>query len=327
MASKTAILSVKILGDAKNLSGEFDKVEKKAGGLSKAFKVAAGAIAAIGIGSFVKDAVLAAEAAATANNRVGQILSQTAGASDAQMQNVLDFAEALSTTIGVSDETIKAGQAILGTFKSVAASAGEAGGVFERATVAAADLAAAGFGSIESNSTALGKALEDPVKGLAALAKSGVTFTEDRAGAHQDPGREQQGGQGAGHHPGAIENRLGVQPRRPPTGRPRSGSPRRTSRSRSGQCCCPSSSRGRGADRDGHPCVPGAHRVRQERVTSRPSPKRSTSTPTRGWSSSCRTLETPSSSSATSSPARPSPRSRSSASPSSCLRCRPSAIS
>jgi hypothetical protein len=44
--------------------------------------------------------------------------------------------------------------------------------------VAAIDMAAAGFGSAEGNAVALGKALEDPIKGITALGKSGVTFTE-----------------------------------------------------------------------------------------------------------------------------------------------------
>jgi hypothetical protein len=39
-------------------------------------------------------------------------------------------------------------------------------------------LAAAGFGSAESNATALGKALQNPIKGITALSRSGVTFTE-----------------------------------------------------------------------------------------------------------------------------------------------------
>jgi len=52
--------------------------------------------------------------------------------------------------------------------------------VFDRATAAAADLAAAGFGTLDSNSVQLGKALQDPTKGLAALAKSGVTFTDSQ---------------------------------------------------------------------------------------------------------------------------------------------------
>ena len=70
------------------------------------------------------------------------------------------------------------GQSILATFHSVSGATGRAAGVFDRATAAGADLAAAGFGSIESNAVQLGKALEDPKKGLTALAKSGVTFTQ-----------------------------------------------------------------------------------------------------------------------------------------------------
>jgi hypothetical protein len=51
-------------------------------------------------------------------------------------------------------------------------------GAFDRATTAAIDLASAGFGDAESNAVQLGKALQDPIKGIAALAKSGVSFTE-----------------------------------------------------------------------------------------------------------------------------------------------------
>jgi hypothetical protein len=39
-------------------------------------------------------------------------------------------------------------------------------------------MGAAGFGTAEMNAVQLGKALNDPIKGIAALAKSGVTFTE-----------------------------------------------------------------------------------------------------------------------------------------------------
>jgi hypothetical protein len=48
----------------------------------------------------------------------------------------------------------------------------------DRATLAAIDLAAAGFGEAEQNAVQLGKALQDPIKGITALARSGVTFTE-----------------------------------------------------------------------------------------------------------------------------------------------------
>jgi phage-related protein len=52
------------------------------------------------------------------------------------------------------------------------------GGAFDRATMAAIDMAAAGFGEAESNAVQLGKALNDPIKGITALTRSGITFTE-----------------------------------------------------------------------------------------------------------------------------------------------------
>jgi hypothetical protein len=54
------------------------------------------------------------------------------------------------------------------------------GGAFDRATQAAIDMAAAGFGSATSNATQLGKALNDPIKGITALNRAGIQFTEDQ---------------------------------------------------------------------------------------------------------------------------------------------------
>jgi hypothetical protein len=132
------------------------------------------------IKSFASGSVQAAVEARKADDRIKAIassmglLNTTLGGSTAR---ITDFASSLQLTTGVSDEVIKQGQALLLTFKSVASSAGEAGGMFDRATSAAIDLSAAGFGSVEGASKQLGKALQDPIKGLAALGRSGVTFT------------------------------------------------------------------------------------------------------------------------------------------------------
>jgi hypothetical protein len=180
VANRTAALTVKLLGDSSDLTGKLDKGAGKVGKFGGAVKAAAAGVAVVGIARTLTDWGKKAEVAGSANARLAQILSQTAGAGADQVRAVTRQAESLSTLTGVSDETIKAGQAILGTFASVAQSAGETGGSFDRATTAALDLAAAGFGSVESNSVALGKALEDPTKGLAAMAESGVTFTDQQ---------------------------------------------------------------------------------------------------------------------------------------------------
>jgi hypothetical protein len=97
---------------------------------------------------------------------------------DFVQKRLVKLAEAQAVELGISNLTIKATKAKLLTFRNLAKSANVVGGAFDRANMAALDMAAAGFGSAEGNAVQLGKALEDPIKGIAALAKSGVTFTE-----------------------------------------------------------------------------------------------------------------------------------------------------
>jgi hypothetical protein len=138
--------------------------------------LAVGALAAAG-----KSALAAGEEVNSANNRILQI-NTAMGLFGSETQKVTDritkLAEAQGTELGISNLTIKATQAKLLTFKNLAKSANTVGGAFDRANKAALDMAAAGFGSAEVNAVQLGKALENPIKGIAALAKSGVTFTE-----------------------------------------------------------------------------------------------------------------------------------------------------
>jgi hypothetical protein len=97
---------------------------------------------------------------------------------EAVTSRVSKYAEQLSFLTGVDDELIRGNQAVLLTFKDLAKTAGTVGGAFDRATVAALDLSAAGLGDAESSAVQLGKALQDPVNGLTALRRAGVTFTD-----------------------------------------------------------------------------------------------------------------------------------------------------
>jgi hypothetical protein len=117
-----------------------------------------------------------AEDAEIANRKLGSVLDSM-GYPQAT-KRVSDYAESLERSLAVDADIIKAAQTKLATFKNLTASVGEAGGAFDRATVASLDLAAAGFGSAETNAVQLGKAMQDPIKGLTALGRAGVTFTE-----------------------------------------------------------------------------------------------------------------------------------------------------
>jgi hypothetical protein len=153
---------------------------KKLAGIGAAV---AGAFAVRAIFNFGKEAILAAEAVETANNRLRAIAkaTQVFGAeTDKVTKSLIKFAESQEMVIAVDAEVIKGVQAQLLSFKKLSASAGQVGGVFERVTKAAFDMAAAGFGSAESNAIALGKAFEDPIRGLTALRRSGTVFTEEQ---------------------------------------------------------------------------------------------------------------------------------------------------
>jgi hypothetical protein len=186
------VLNVEILGEFKKLTQattgsqkSLQTLEKKVGSISKGINRTLGAI---GVGlsaaafiNFTKEAIRGAEAAEIADRRLLQVTESMdlfGKRAEIVTGRLSKFADTQELLTGVQAESIKQVQATLMTFGDLAKSADEVNGSFDRATKAALDLAAAGFGSAETNAIQLGKALNDPIKGLTALAKSGVTFTE-----------------------------------------------------------------------------------------------------------------------------------------------------
>jgi hypothetical protein len=184
-------LKLQLLADVSNLSKGLNQganeVEGFGGKVAKFGKAAAAAFAVVAVAAaafavkFAKDAIVAGEAVSTANARILQI-NESMGLfgteTSAVTKELISYAEATARATGVDTNSIKATQAKLLTFKELAVTANEVGGQFERATKAAIDLGAAGFGTAETNAVALGKALNDPIKGISALSRNGITFTE-----------------------------------------------------------------------------------------------------------------------------------------------------
>jgi hypothetical protein len=141
--------------------------------------VVAASVAAIGAVA-VRFAKMAEEAQ-IANNRLDQI-AHSMGIFGDQTNAVTDrlkaYADANKFVLGADDEVIKSTQAKLLTFSELAASADVAGGAFDRATQLSFDMAAVFGGDGTTNAVRLGKALQDPIKGVSALTRVGVSFTE-----------------------------------------------------------------------------------------------------------------------------------------------------
>lgn len=99
-------------------------------------------------------------------------------ATDKTVRRMAAYADEVNLATAVDDEQIKAVQKKLLVFAAVRKSADKMGGAFDRATSAAIDLAAGGFGEMEANAIKLGRMLENPKNSLDALNKAGITFTE-----------------------------------------------------------------------------------------------------------------------------------------------------
>lgn len=147
------------------------------------------------IGDVLKRGALVGGAALTTLAAVGvetYKAFETAEAQSRKLNKVLDnmgeskagpavekLADDLMRLTGIDDEVIKGGQTILATFDAVSESAGEVGGTFDRATRAAVDMSSV-FGSVESASRVLGKALSDPAKAAALLKRSNVILNDEQ---------------------------------------------------------------------------------------------------------------------------------------------------
>lgn len=106
-----------------------------------------------------------------------QIIKQTGGTAKISAEEIGKLANSISAKTGIDDEAVQAGANLLLTFKNVRNEVGQGADIFNRATAAAQDMAAAGFGDAEGSAKMLGKALNDPIAGMSALGRAGVTFS------------------------------------------------------------------------------------------------------------------------------------------------------
>jgi phage-related protein len=128
------------------------------------------------LGDSVEEAREANKVAALTNN----VIKTTGGVANVSAIQVNRLADALSRKTGIDDEQVATSENLLLTFKNIRREGAGLENIFNRATRASIDLSAAGFGATESTAKMLGKALNDPIKGLTALGRAGVTFTQQQ---------------------------------------------------------------------------------------------------------------------------------------------------
>jgi len=142
--------------------------------LAKFGAITAGVAGVVG-GSLVK----AAYESQKVMKQTEAIIDATGGAAGLTAKDVSDLAESLSVKTGIDDEAIQTSMNLLLTFKQVRNEVGKGNDIFNRASQAALDLGNV-FGSTDGAAKMLGKALSDPVKGITALARAGVNFSQQQ---------------------------------------------------------------------------------------------------------------------------------------------------
>lgn len=109
-----------------------------------------------------------------------QLIRTTGGAANVTSEEIGGLADSLQDVAAVDSELIQQGANVLLTFKNVRNEVGQGNAVFDRTVVAALDVARVMKTDVTSGLLQLGKAVNDPIKGVTALARAGIQFTEQQ---------------------------------------------------------------------------------------------------------------------------------------------------
>jgi hypothetical protein len=161
---------------------QFQKLETK--GQKAGFLIRKAAIpAALALGAIALAAKAGLEGVMADDEALANLqstITSTGNAANITSESFFAYANELQKVTGTGADQITQGAALLATFKNVRNEVGAGNQVFNRATKAALDLSKKGFGDLSGSNKMLGKALNDPIRGITALGRAGVTFTDEQ---------------------------------------------------------------------------------------------------------------------------------------------------
>jgi phage-related protein len=180
-------------GMAKNLTRELGgpldlaagSAGKRAGGifsgaLGGVVKAAGGLFIAHEAFGFAKNALAEARESNRVNAQTEQAIKSTGGAAKVTTKEISALATAISRKTGIDDEAIQSASNMLLTFTNVRNEAGKGNDIFNQSTSILADMSKVFGTDVSGAAVQLGKALNDPVKGITALTRVGVTFSDQQ---------------------------------------------------------------------------------------------------------------------------------------------------
>lgn len=178
-----ADLAVRLTGDTsdfdKNMSTSQSKLSSfgsKAASTGKSMSLGL-TLPLIGLGAASVKAFSDSEAA---QNKLQAVLKSTGGVAGVTAEGVNALSARIQEMSVIDDEAATNAQSMLLTFTNIKNVGDGANAVFDRATIAATNMSQAMGTDLQGSIVQVGKALNDPVKGISALSKVGVSFTEDQ---------------------------------------------------------------------------------------------------------------------------------------------------
>jgi hypothetical protein len=118
--------------------------------------------------------------AAQASAQTAAAIESTGGAANVTKKHVEELAERIGRMAALEDELVQESANVLLSFTKIRNEVGEGNAIFDRANVAVADVAARMKTDLVSASKQVGKALNDPIRGLTSLGRAGVQFTDQQ---------------------------------------------------------------------------------------------------------------------------------------------------
>lgn len=140
----------------------------------------AGAAIAVGLGFAARAGFKEMQEGERVTAQTNAVLASTGGIANVTGQEIDRLAASLLRKSGVDDEQIKSGANMLLTFTKIRNEVGAGNDVFNQATKVTLDLSVAMGKDMQSSAILVGKALNDPIKGVGALSRAGVQLDSDQ---------------------------------------------------------------------------------------------------------------------------------------------------
>lgn len=148
----------------------------------------AGFVGLVGLEEGLRTVTERAFEAEKATKLTESVIKSTGGVAQVSGKHIEGLAYAISRKVGVDHNAIQSGENLLLTFTNIRNESGKGNKIFDQATHSLVDLGAAlaatsgGQINFRSATTLVGKALQDPIRGLTSLSRVGVFFDDKQKG-------------------------------------------------------------------------------------------------------------------------------------------------